>query len=103
MSAIRWQASRLMCTAGTRNFIATCAAILPSRTCRWIASGCPKANEIREPMKLGPSSHAKSGFTLIELSITIAVILILAGAASLGIKPYYAFRDGRAAGDPGRA
>src|SRR5580704_6067479 len=40
-----------------------------------------------------------SGFTLIELSITIAVILILVGAASLGIKPYYAYRDGRAAGE----
>src|SRR5271170_7258270 len=50
-------------------------------------------------MKPGFSSHAKSGFTLIELSITIAVILILVGAASLGIKPYYAFRDGRAAGE----
>jgi prepilin-type N-terminal cleavage/methylation domain-containing protein len=40
-----------------------------------------------------------SGFTLIELSVTIAVILILVGAASLGIKPYYAYRDGRAAGE----
>src|ERR1700732_1247985 len=44
-----------------------------------------------------------SGFTLIELSITIAVILILVGAASLGIKPYYAYRDGRAAGEALRA
>src|ERR1700732_1050986 len=44
-----------------------------------------------------------SGFTLIELSITIAVILILVGAASLGIKPYYTYRDGRAAGEALRA
>ena len=34
-----------------------------------------------------------------ELSVTIAVILILVGAASLGIKPYYAYRDGRQAGE----
>jgi prepilin-type N-terminal cleavage/methylation domain-containing protein len=40
-----------------------------------------------------------SGLTLVELSITIAVILILVGAASLGVKPYYAYRDGRAAGE----
>jgi|ERR1700722_17681340 len=57
---------------------------------------------------LGRSSNyllinAKSGFTLVELSVTIAVILILVGAASLGIKPYYAYRDGRAAGEALRA
>jgi type II secretory pathway pseudopilin PulG len=35
----------------------------------------------------------------VELSVVIAIILLLAGAASLGIKPYYAYRDGRAAGE----
>src|ERR1700687_3308376 len=45
------------------------------------------------------ASRSKSGFTLVELSVAIAVILVLVGAASLGIKPYYAFRDGRAAGE----
>jgi prepilin-type N-terminal cleavage/methylation domain-containing protein len=44
-----------------------------------------------------------SGFTLVELSVVIAVILVLVGAASLGIKPYYAFRDGRQAGETLRA
>ena len=34
-----------------------------------------------------------------ELSVVIAIILLLAGAASLGIIPYYAYRDGRAAGE----
>jgi len=33
----------------------------------------------------------------------IAVILVLVGAASLGIKPYYAYRDGRSAGETLRA
>jgi prepilin-type N-terminal cleavage/methylation domain-containing protein len=47
----------------------------------------------------GSRDFRASGLTLMELSITIAVILILVGAASLGIKPYYAFRDGRAAGE----
>jgi prepilin-type N-terminal cleavage/methylation domain-containing protein len=51
----------------------------------------------------GPRIFRASGFTLIELTITIAVILILVGAASLGIKPYYAYRDGRAAGEMLRA
>jgi prepilin-type N-terminal cleavage/methylation domain-containing protein len=49
--------------------------------------------------RASPGGRAISGFTLIELSITIAVILVLVGAASLGIKPYYAFRDGRQAGE----
>ena len=44
-----------------------------------------------------------NGFTLVEMTVTIAVILVLAGAASLGVKPYYAFRDGRAAGEMLRA
>src|SRR6266436_6614493 len=45
------------------------------------------------------ASRSKSGFTLVEMSVVIALILVLAGAASLGIKPYYAYRDGRAAGE----
>jgi prepilin-type N-terminal cleavage/methylation domain-containing protein len=40
-----------------------------------------------------------SGFTLVEMTVAITVILVLVGIASLGIKPYYAFRDGRAAGE----
>jgi prepilin-type N-terminal cleavage/methylation domain-containing protein len=48
-----------------------------------------------------PLFHSRStrGTTLIELSVTIAVILILVGTASLCIKPYYDYRDGRAAGE----
>jgi prepilin-type N-terminal cleavage/methylation domain-containing protein len=45
------------------------------------------------------ANDAKGGFTLVELSVTIAVILVLIGAASLGIQPYLAYRDGRAAGE----
>jgi prepilin-type N-terminal cleavage/methylation domain-containing protein len=45
----------------------------------------------------------KSGFTLVEMSVTIAVILVLVGIASLGVKPYYAYRDGRDAGEKLRA
>jgi prepilin-type N-terminal cleavage/methylation domain-containing protein len=44
-------------------------------------------------------ARSKSGFTLVELSVTIAVILVLIGIASLGIQPYFAYRDGRAAGE----
>ena len=49
------------------------------------------------------ANRSKSGFTLVEMSVVIALILVLAGAASLGIKPYYAYRDGRAAGEMLRA
>jgi prepilin-type N-terminal cleavage/methylation domain-containing protein len=54
-------------------------------------------------MKLAPSSLAKGGFTLVEMTVVIAVILVLVGAATLGIKPYYAYRDGRTAGEMLRA
>jgi hypothetical protein len=60
MSAIRWQASRLMRTAGTRNFIATCAAILPSRTCRWIASGNASTSANRRDTQLTLRSNRRA-------------------------------------------
>jgi prepilin-type N-terminal cleavage/methylation domain-containing protein len=49
------------------------------------------------------ASRSKSGFSLVEMSLVIAVILMLAGAASLSVKPYLAYRDGRAAGEMLRA
>jgi type II secretory pathway pseudopilin PulG len=36
---------------------------------------------------------------LIELSVTIAVILILAGIVTISVKPFVAYRDGTAAGE----
>jgi type II secretory pathway pseudopilin PulG len=54
-------------------------------------------------MKFALSSPAKSGFTLVELTVVIAVIIVLVSVASLAAKPYYAFRDGRTAGEMLRA
>ena len=54
-------------------------------------------------MRFSLKSRSTSGVTLIELAVTIALILVLAGAASLAIKPYLAYRDGRAAGEMLRA
>ena len=54
-------------------------------------------------MRSSFKSRSTSGATLVELSVAIAVILLLAGAASLAIKPYLAYRDGRAAGEMLRA
>ena len=39
------------------------------------------------------------GLTLVELSVTIAVILILAGIVTLSVKPFVAYRDGTTAGE----
>lgn len=33
------------------------------------------------------------------MSVTIAIILVLVGGASLGIQPYLAYRDGRTSGE----
>jgi prepilin-type N-terminal cleavage/methylation domain-containing protein len=49
------------------------------------------------------ASRARGGFTLVEMSVTIAMILVLVGGASLGIQPYLAYRDGRASGEMLRA
>jgi hypothetical protein len=38
--------------AGTRNFIATCAAITPSRTCRCTLSGSNSTSPIRRNTQL---------------------------------------------------
>jgi prepilin-type N-terminal cleavage/methylation domain-containing protein len=48
-------------------------------------------------------SRAEAGLTLVELSVVIAMLLVLAGAASLGIGPYLTYRDGRQAGESLRA
>ena len=50
-------------------------------------------------MKSGLSSRSRFGFSLIEVAVTIGGILALAGIVSLGVGPYYAYRDGRAAGE----
>jgi prepilin-type N-terminal cleavage/methylation domain-containing protein len=59
------------------------------------------ARKLRGPS--GRQNLRASGFTLVEMTVVIAVILVLVGAASLGVKPYYAYRDGRSAGESLRA
>jgi prepilin-type N-terminal cleavage/methylation domain-containing protein len=48
-----------------------------------------------------PMFHSRStrGTTLVELSVAIAVILILAGIVTLSVGPFVAYRDGSAAGE----
>ena len=50
-------------------------------------------------MKHSLYSRSTRGLTLIELSVTIAVILILAGIVTISVKPFVAYRDGTAAGE----
>ena len=50
-------------------------------------------------MKRPKPAHANGGFTLIELTVTIAVILVLAGIVGINVGPYTAYRDGRIAGE----
>lgn len=57
-----------------------------------------KSHKPSGPWDLG-ASRSKGGFTLVEMSVTIAIILVLIGGASLGIQPYLAYRDGRASGE----
>jgi prepilin-type N-terminal cleavage/methylation domain-containing protein len=50
-------------------------------------------------MRYSLNSRSTRGFSLIELSVTIAVILILAGIVTISVKPFVAYRDGTAAGE----
>ena len=44
-------------------------------------------------------SRSNRGTTLVELSVTIGVIVLLAGIVSISVQPFIAYRDGRAAGE----
>jgi type II secretory pathway pseudopilin PulG len=48
-------------------------------------------------------SRSNLGTTLVELSVTIGVIVLLAGIVSISVRPFMAYRDGRAAGETLRA
>jgi prepilin-type N-terminal cleavage/methylation domain-containing protein len=62
------------------------------------SSTTEKSHKLSESQDLR-TKRLKAGFTLVEMSITIAIILVLVGGASLGIQPYFAYRDGRTAGE----
>src|SRR6266436_9540994 len=50
-------------------------------------------------MKFSLQSRSTRGTTLVELSVTIGVIVLLAGIVSLSVQPFMTYRDGRAAGE----
>jgi type II secretory pathway pseudopilin PulG len=50
-------------------------------------------------MRCSLQARSSSGTTLVELSVTIGVIVILAAIVSLSVQPFMAYRDGRAAGE----
>ncbi len=52
IAAIRWQSCRLWRATGARNFIATCAKTLPSRTCCWMVSGRSSTSASRRDTQL---------------------------------------------------
>jgi type II secretory pathway pseudopilin PulG len=54
-------------------------------------------------MRFSVQSRSTRGTTLVELSVTISVIVILAAIVSLSVQPFIAYRDGRAAGEALRA
>lgn len=53
----------------------------------------------RSSRKVVRRNRSSGGFTLVELSVTVATILALVGIASLGVGPYNAYRDGQAASE----
>ena len=50
-------------------------------------------------MRFSLQSRSTRGTTLVELSVTIGVIVLLAGIVSISVQPFIAYRDGRAAGE----
>jgi prepilin-type N-terminal cleavage/methylation domain-containing protein len=70
----------------------------------FLTSRFPSGSKAQQPRETSSSRGCRArGFTLVEMTVTITVILVLVGAASLGVKPYYAYRDGRTAGEMLRA
>jgi Tfp pilus assembly protein PilE len=53
---------------------------------------CPHKNAVRRHRSI-------VGFTLVELSVTVATILALIGIASIAFAPYLTYRNGQAAGE----
>jgi prepilin-type N-terminal cleavage/methylation domain-containing protein len=54
-------------------------------------------------MKSASISRPRGGFTIVELSIVIGVLLLLAGLASLAAPPFISYIQGRQAGEALRA
>jgi type II secretory pathway pseudopilin PulG len=50
-------------------------------------------------MRCSLQARSNRGTTLVELSVTIGVIVVLAAIVSLSVQPFMAYRDGRAAGE----
>ena len=50
-------------------------------------------------MKQAIPARRTGGFTLVELSVTIAVMLVLAGIVGISVGSFAAYRDGRSAGE----
>jgi type II secretory pathway pseudopilin PulG len=63
----------------------------------------PRKSQVRFGWQDFQFRRSECGHTLLEMTVVIAMIIVLVGAASLGVKPYFAFRDGRAAGEMLRA
>lgn len=60
IAAMRWQSSRLCRATGTRNFMASCAAISPSRTCCWMTSGKSSTSASRRDTQLTLRSNRRA-------------------------------------------
>jgi prepilin-type N-terminal cleavage/methylation domain-containing protein len=54
-------------------------------------------------MKSPIISRAQGGFTMVELSIVLGVLVLLAGLASLAVPPFISYVQGRQAGEALRA
>jgi type II secretory pathway pseudopilin PulG len=50
-------------------------------------------------VKLALANRSRRGFSLVEIAITMGLIIALAAIVTLGVRPYYVYRDGRAAGE----
>jgi type II secretory pathway pseudopilin PulG len=70
---------------------------------RALASMLPRKSRARFGSQDVQVRRSDGGHTLLEMTVVIAMIIVLVGVASLSVKPYFAYRDGRAAGEMLRA